>query len=180
MREYISLLRGVNVGGKTIQMAVLKNLYESLGLSDVTTYIQSGNVLFNAANRDIRDLQTGIAGIIQTNSQLDVAVIIRTRLELRAIIEGNPFSGAGRTEFDKMHVTFLEEQPAPERLKNLNTTKDTADQWKLMNREIYLLCPDGYGRTVYHNSFFEKKLKVRATTRNWHTVNKLYESAADS
>lgn len=178
MLEYISLLRGINVSGKMIKMDQLKSLYESLGLSEVTTYIKSGNVLFNVKNQDPPELKSKLQDQILSNLGFEVKVLIRTRAELQEIIDNNPFIKAGRTEFDQMHVTLLEEKPAAEVLNSLTSLPATKDQFRVVNREIYLLCPEGYGRTVFSNNFFEKKLKVPATTRNWNTIKKLYEIAS--
>lgn len=175
MPEYLSLLRGINVGGKMIKMDPLKNLYESLGLSEVTTFIQSGNVLFNVKDQDPAEIKTKLQALIFTSFGLEVKVLIRTRDELREIIENNPFIKAGRTEMDKMHATLLEEKPKAEFLSSLTAVPSLKDEFRVVNREIYLLCLEGYGRTVFSNNFFERKLKVAATTRNWNTIQKLYQ-----
>lgn len=177
MHEYISLLRGINVGGKTLKMDRLASLYESLGLRDVTTYIQSGNVLFNTAHADMGGLKATIENQIRDQFGLSVTVIIKDRRELAEIIERNPFVQMGRAEVDKMHVTFLEGKPEEAWLERLPLDAGMGDEFRVIGTEVYLLCPGGYGRTVLSNSFFEKNLQVRATTRNWRTVNKLYQIA---
>jgi len=180
VRTFISLLRGINVGGKTIRMADLKSLYESLGFSDVTTYIQSGNVLFATAKRDPAALCASIAAAIKKKTGLDVTVIIRQPLEIAAIIKRNPFIGRRGVDETKLHVTFLKEQPAASLVKALQplATK-SKDEYAIIGKEIYLHCPTGYGKTLLNNAFFEKNLQTPATTRNWNTVNVLMELAAN-
>jgi len=173
MTVYVALLRGVNVGGKTLEMRELAKLFESEGLREVRTYIQSGNVIFAAPQKDIRNLKARLQGRIAERFGLEVTVILRTREELRQIIENNTLLSSGSREVERLHVTFLEDRP-----KNGQppiSSKKTNDEFRLADKEVYLYCPNGYGKTVYSNSYFEKHLGVRATTRNWRTVEKLYE-----
>jgi uncharacterized protein (DUF1697 family) len=176
MTVYVALLRGVNVGGKTLEMGELVKLFESGGLKEVRTYIQSGNVIFATREKDVRNLKARLQERIAERFGLDVSVILRTCEELRQIIENNPLLSSGSRELERLHVTFLEDEP-----KNgqpPTSSKKTNDEFRLAGKEVYLYCPDGYGKTVYSNSFFEKHLGVRATTRNWRTVEKLYEISA--
>lgn len=177
MLEYISLIRGINVGGKTLKMDVLKSIYASLGFADMVTYIQSGNVLFNAGTGARPPIAASIEQGIKKKSGLEVSVILRTRNELAEIIAKNPFVKSRKSLVDKMHVTFLGELPGPEPVKALSSTDAKGDEYKVVGREIYLVCPNGYGRTILNNNFLEKRLKCAATTRNWATVNKLLELA---
>jgi uncharacterized protein (DUF1697 family) len=173
MREYISLLRGINVGGKTLKMDGLLKVYEGLGMRDVKSYIQSGNVLFNAQNDEAESVKEELQTRILSRFGLEVTVIVRNRRELRRIIERNPFIGSGGGELDRMYVTFMEVSPKGEPPHDLPSGADTKDDFRMIGTEIYLYCPGGYGKTIFSNSFFEKKLGVRATTRNWKTVTEL-------
>jgi uncharacterized protein (DUF1697 family) len=173
VREYVSLLRGINVGGKTLKMDGLLKVYESLGLRDVKSYIQSGNVLFNAKDDDAGNVKEELQNRIRSRSGLEVTVIMRNRREIRRIIERNPFIGSGGGKLDRMYVTFLDEDPKGGLPHDLRPVADTNDDFRVIGTEIYLYCPGGYGKTVFSNSYFEKKLGVRATTRNWKTVTEL-------
>jgi uncharacterized protein (DUF1697 family) len=178
MLEYVSLLRGINVGGKTLKMDGLLKIYESMGLRDVKSYIQSGNVLFNTADTDTRSVREALQTRIRSRFGLEVTVIIRTRREVHNIIERNPFVDSGDRETTRMHVTFLEESakaPLPE-----SPPAGTNDEFRLSGTEIYMYCPGGYGKTPFSNSYFEKKLGVRATTRNWKTVTELHRIANEN
>ncbi len=171
---YISLLRGINVlGKKTIRMEDLAKLYETLGFKNVRTYVQSGNVLFDSPERDSSKLSALIATGIKKKFGYDVVVLITTGKELSEVIARNPFAKDPRIDKSKLHVTLLSELPKPALLKELQPFPGETDQFKVVGKAVYIHCPNGYGRTKYHNNFFEKVLKTSATTRNWNTVNKL-------
>lgn len=171
--RYISLLRGINLlGQKKISMDELRALYESLGFKGAQTYIQSGNVIFNAPETDIAALVYKIEKKIKLSLGYDVSVIIRTAGEMRKIVEKNPFAGE---EANKLHVTFLDENPNLFPAAEVDKVRDKAERFHHSGREIYLFLPNGYGRTKLNNNFFERKLKVTATTRSWRTVVALAE-----
>jgi uncharacterized protein (DUF1697 family) len=176
MTTYISILRGINVGGqKKIRMADLKSLYEYHGLTNVETYVQSGNVVFDSTETDRGNLQKAIEAQIEANYGFTVPVLIRTGDDFRRVIKSHPFAGE---EPIRVLVTFLYEQPEPSKWDELRTYKDKVDQFALGEQEIFLYCPGGYGKTKLSNTFFERKLGVSATTRNWMTINMLYEMAS--
>jgi uncharacterized protein (DUF1697 family) len=173
MQTYISMLRGINVSGqKKIRMADLKSLYESLGLGNVQTYLQSGNVVFDGEEQDAAKLRDSIEAQIESRFGFSVPVLIRTGDDFRRIIENHPFAGE---EAIRVLVTFLYERPDKSKWEELGHHKDKVDQFALGEQEIFLFCPGGYGRTKLSNTFFEKKLGVVATTRNWKSVNAVYE-----
>ena len=175
MDTYISILRGINVSGqKKILMADLKALYEHLKFRDVKTYIQSGNVIFKS-NENLPDtvFARRIEDEIFKKYTFQVSVIIRTEDEMRKIIAENPFLKEKSKDRQKMHVTFLSEVPLKENVESIESINFLPDRFIIHEKEIYLYVPNGYGETKISNNFFEKKLKVKATTRNWKTVNKL-------
>ena len=172
------MIRGINVGGKRIKMADLRDLYGSLGFESVKTYIQSGNVIFKSDNDDPDDLAKRIQQKIFQTFNYHVEVVIRTMEELMTVVESYPYT---EKEDEYLHVTFLSAIPGEDRVRsidmeNINGIKST-EEFKLLSKEIYLYLPEGYGRTKLNNNFFEKKLGLNATTRNWKTVNKLLEIA---
>jgi uncharacterized protein (DUF1697 family) len=176
MQKYISILRGINVGGtKKIQMAELKVLYEELDFKDVITYIQSGNVIFESG--DAINLSTRIEEKILAKYNFTVPVIIRSVVEMRAIVNTNPFLGEDGIHRDKLHLTFLKELPGSEVSEKIRAGNNRSDRFVINSKEIYLYCPGGYGTTKLNNNFFEQSLKTVATTRNWKTVIKLLELA---
>jgi len=180
MQTFISILRGINVSGqKKILMTDLKALYESLNYMDVVTYIQSGNVIFKC-NEKLTDIQLAkkIENAIYNKYQFHVPVIIRSKEEIGKIISSNPFLKEKDPDRKKLHVTFLSEFPSKENVESIENIDFKPDQFKISGKDIYLYVPNGYGETKISNAFFEKKLKVTATTRNWNSVNKLFEIAS--
>ncbi|MBA3648292.1 MAG: DUF1697 domain-containing protein [Chitinophagales bacterium] len=174
MQTYISILRGINVSGhKQIKMADLKVLYEGLKFKDVSTYIQSGNIVFKAASTSDTEISAKIGQAILKKYQFEVPVIIRTAQEMETIYAANPFINQKDIDQEKLHVTFLARMPEQVNLDKIENLSYASDQFTLLNREVYLYCPGGYGNTKLSNTFFENKLKVTATTRNWKTVTKL-------
>ncbi len=176
MSTFISLLRGINVGNqKSIRMPELKALYEAMGFSNVITYVQSGNVVFDCGNPDAEEIGADIEKEIEKRFGFDVPVIMREAHDLQRIIDSNPFVQTRNEDLSKLHVTFLSRLPPAELTCGLKIPPGIDDECVLSGKEIYLFCPNGYGRTKLSNGFFERKLKVLATTRNWKTVIALYE-----
>ncbi len=156
----------------------LKALCESLGLTRVTTYIQSGNVVFDSPVSDSLELEGMIRESIQREFGCQVHVFIRTREEFARIGTDNPYLKEQGIDLSKLHVTFLSAQPAQTGSGKLSPADAGLHRFQRIGREIYLHCPNGYGKTKLSNTFIEKQLGVSATTRNWKTVNKLLEIAA--
>lgn len=175
MATHISILRGINVSGqKKILMADLKALYEGLGFENVTTYIQSGNVIFTAQKSlTHKELVEKIGAAIFKKYGFEVPVIVRTVAEMESVLAANPLFKEKNIDIEKLHVTFLEEEPSAENIKLTKELDYSPDKFIILGKEVYLYCPNGYGISKLSNTFFENKLKVKATTRNWKTVNQL-------
>lgn len=175
MKTYVSMLRGINVSGqKKIKMHELKTLYQSLDLKEVKTYIQSGNIVFRCPNTNSKELKKEIERKIKESFGFNIAVLIRTKDEFERVIERNPFL---KKDITKLHVTFLSDYQKKVPIKDINSVKEKSEEFSISGSEIYLFCPNGYGKSKLSNNFFEKKLNVSATTRNWKTVNKLLSIA---
>lgn len=180
METYISILRGINVGAhKKIQMTDLKVLYGDLKFKNVTTYIQSGNVIFKANKQSDEVLAHKIEKAIYERYGFEVPVIIRSAEEMKNIIAVNPFLKEPNINEEKLHVTFLTETPDKAKIESIKDLDYSPDRFIIIDKKIFLYCPNGYGITKLSNNFFENKLKVSATTRNWKTVNKLVEIAEE-
>ncbi|UCB46189.1 MAG: DUF1697 domain-containing protein [Spirochaetota bacterium] len=178
MNIFISMLRGINVSGrKNIQMEELRGLYKSLNLVDVETYVQSGNVVFNTTEQDTSKLACILEATLEEAFGYDVRVFIRATEDFQRIIESNPYLNERNEDPAKLYVTFLYSPPSESRLGNFSRPDEEIAEFVVGEREIYLFCLNGYGRTRLSNSFFEKKLDIPATTRNWNTVNALYSIA---
>jgi uncharacterized protein (DUF1697 family) len=173
--KYIALLRGINIGGKRIKMAQLRDVFESMDFKSVRTYLQSGNVIFEHNSTDTAKISNLIEKKIIQTFGFSVNVIIRTEGEFENIINDNPFIKDANIDFDKLHVTFLHDRPDKNTVLNLEVNKDKNEKFEVIGREIYLYLPNGYAKTKLTNNVFEKKLKTIATTRNWKTTNKILE-----
>jgi uncharacterized protein (DUF1697 family) len=176
MQTYISLLRGINVSGqKKIRMADLRSLYESLGVENVQSYLQSGNVVFDSDEKDAHKLKQSIEVQIESDYGFSVPVLILTGDDFRRLIESKPFAKERNADPSRVLVTFLYEHPDHSKLGNLSIPENETCNIVIEEDVIFLHCPDGYGRSKLSNNYFEKKLDMVATTRNWKTVNSLYE-----
>lgn len=177
--SYAALLRGINVGGTTqIAMPELQSLFIEVGLSDVKTYVRSGNVVFRSDSSDAPAVAARIEQRIAETFDVAPAVLLRTRGELRAIAERNPFL-LDEAERTKLHVVFLENEPLAERREELDPDRSPPDRFHLDGRELYLHLPNGAGRSKLTLDYIECRLGVRGTARNWNTVLKLLELIPD-
>ena len=174
---YLALLRGINVSGqKSIKMAELVKLFESLKFKNVRSYIQGGNVIFDSPSLNSLALTSQIETAIKKKFGFDVHVILRTSDELKKIVAGNPLLKEKNIQTDKLHITFLKVTPDKNLISKLEMNEASNEKYIIKNREIYLCCPNGYGKTKLNNMAFEKKLNVIATTRNWKTTTTLLET----
>jgi len=175
--RYISILRGINVGGnRKILMKDLKSLYDGLGFLKVETYIQSGNVVFEADLKlSTAELEAKIEQAIIGTFGFDVPVIVRTAGEWAKSIVNNPFWKEKDADIDRLHLTCLKEVPSQELLEKIKLFQFWPDRYEIIGQDVFIFCAAGYGTSKLTNPFFESKLKVPATTRNWKTVMKLYE-----
>jgi len=179
MMTYIAMLRGINVGrGKAVKMERLRTSFTALGFGEVRTYVQSGNVVFQSERKS--ELIRTIEAKIQHDFGFTVPVLIKTSKELAQIVRDNPLLRVKGIDVSKLHVTFLSDAPPKTAAKVLEDLATTRERFRILNCEIYLYCPDGYGNSKLTNNTIEKKFSLVATTRNWRTVNALLEMARSS
>jgi uncharacterized protein (DUF1697 family) len=178
MAKYIALIRGVNVGGVVLKMEALRRILEYIGFSKVSTYIQSGNAVFESAETNKRRMEAEIAREIRHEIDRDVVVIVKTVDELRRIVAAHPLAGLG--DPDKLYVTVLSHDPAAPDVEVLMETMNEVDRHEVANRAVYSYYGEGYGNSKRSNNFIEKILKVSGTTRNWETMNRLLALAEGS
>lgn len=172
---YVALLRGINVGGKnTLPMKDLLGIFSESGCENITTYIQSGNVLFDAEPRVMADLPRQVAARIEARFGFRVPVVLRSADAVAAVISNNPFLNVGVSE-DALHVYFLADLPDPHRVGELDPNRSTPDRFLVRGKEIYLLLPNGMARTRLTNAYFDSKLSTTSTARNWRTITRLFE-----
>lgn len=174
MKTYISILRGINIGGhKMIKMDALRQLYVSLRYDDVQSYIQSGNVIFRTAEDNVPTLEKTISEKILLTFGFDVQVLVLTGDELRDALENNPFVADALKDSKKMHLTFLSAVPEDSLWNGISPSDYAPDEFVHSGRIIYVYCPTGYGNTKLTTNFFESKLKLSATSRNLKTSTEL-------
>lgn len=172
MTRQIALLRGINVGTHNrIGMSPLRDLLHELGYEQVRTHLQSGNIVFTGATSPEESARTIEAGVTERFGST-VPVLIRTRDELAHIVDGNPLRDIA-TEPAKLLVLFLSDRPDPETLAAIDPGDFEPDTFAIGDREIHVWCPNGLRATKLSHTFWEKRLGLTATGRNWNTVSTL-------
>jgi len=179
IEAYISFLRGVNISGHNlIKMTDLSELFIQIGLKDAETFIQSGNVVFcETGEIPPSDITAKIEQAILKRFNYVIPVMIRTRKELTDLFTSNPFLKEPDFDPSKMAVIFLHEEPSDNQLRKVDDVDYPPDKFKIIGREIYTYCPNGFGKTKIYTNFFEKKMKVTGTARNWKTITTLLDIA---
>jgi uncharacterized protein (DUF1697 family) len=173
------MLRGINVGGKKpVRMERLRESWAALGFRSIKTYVQSGNIVFVDAEKSPSNLSKSISEAILGDFGFRVPVLVKTAKEMGEVIKRNPFLKETGIDPSKLHVTFLSEAASKDALKSLERLPTKPDRFFVGRQEIYLYCPGGYGKTKLSNGAFEKALSMGTTTRNWKTVNALFEMAS--
>ena len=176
MPIYIGFLRGINVGGhKKIKMAQLREALTNRGLTNLITYIQSGNLVFKSDIKQINKLENLISKTIHDDFGFDVPVIIRTKDELQGILDNNPFENSLKYDPQLFCVSMLSQTPTCENIELLNSKDFSPELYIIQGNNIYLYPANGLAKSKMSHALFETKLKVRATTRNWRTLNKMLE-----
>jgi uncharacterized protein (DUF1697 family) len=170
--QYVALLRGINVGGKNIlPMKDLAGMFGEAKCTNVLTYIQSGNVIFEtpAGAPKIAEL---VQAKIEKQFGYRVPMVLRTREQLLKTIRDNPFLPAV-SDHRWLHVYFLADPPKASAVASLDPNRSAPDAFHVRGQEIYLHMPNGMGRTKLTNAYFDSKLSTVSTARNWATVLKL-------
>jgi uncharacterized protein (DUF1697 family) len=158
-------------------MDSLKKMYMDSGFINLHTYIQSGNVIFQFIKSEPADLEKKINDTIFNEFGFDVPVLVKDINEMQNILKANPFIKKKDVDITKLHVTLLSQLPGQTDLSKLKEYSSLPDEFIVSEKTIYLYCPNGYGNTKLNNNFFENKLKVTATTRNWKTIKELNKIA---
>ena len=166
-------MRGINVGGhRKLPMKTLVPIFEGHGCQRVSTYIQSGNVVFEAKAAVAKRIPKLVAKSIADDFGFDVPVVMRSAAELRETMNHNPFMTKARDP-KTLHVAFLSAKPLAAAIAALDPERSPPDRLHVRGREVYLLLPNGVGRTKISNDYLEARLGVGSTLRNWRTVSKL-------
>ena len=179
MPVIIGLLRGVNVGGShLVPMQQLRDLCCSLGLQDVKTYLQSGNLIFSTKERNIDAAAKKLETALEQKFGFRVDVIVRTAEQLKDVIAANPFAKRREVAPNKLHVVFLGNELSTETKKAIAALQPDKEELRFGGRELYIYFPDGMGQSKFMPRV-TRLLKNSGTARNWNTVTKLLEIAKE-
>jgi uncharacterized protein (DUF1697 family) len=179
MTTYVALLRGINVSGqKAIRMQQLQESLAQLGLKRIQTYLQSGNIVFQTRQSDAAALARKIQSTILQDFGHDVAVLVLSAQQIDNVASSNPLWPRSGGDGRFFHGTFLFDSIPPNNFAKLTLPAAGDERAVLVGNVVLLHCPNGYGKSKLNNSFFERKLGVSATTRNWSTVLALQELCA--
>jgi uncharacterized protein (DUF1697 family) len=171
--RWVALLRGINVGGRSkVPMAPLRELLEELGLESVSTYIASGNVLFESGTRSRAKLAGQLEPAIAERFGVPASVMLRTPGDLAAVVEGHPFGG----DTSRTYVGFLAAPPSAAGVAALGRIDAGGERFEVAGANVYLHFPEGSGRVRLSGATLERQLG-RITVRNWRTVARLAELA---
>jgi uncharacterized protein (DUF1697 family) len=176
---YVALLRGINVGkSRRVAMADLRAALDEAGYGEVTTHLQSGNVVLSARERSADAAGRALEDVLRERMDLDIDVIVRTAAQLEQALGANPLHGRG-VDTKTLHVGFLKSKPKAAAARALDGADFGRDEFALVGRELYLRYPDGQGRSKMSGAFFERALATPMTVRNWAVVTKLAELARE-
>jgi uncharacterized protein (DUF1697 family) len=174
-KNYVALLRGINVGGKhLVPMKMLVEMFAAAGCERVQTYIQSGNVVFAASPAVAREISAVIGKEVRRRLGHDAPVVVRSAEQFAQVVGNNPF--ARRKDFANFsHVLFCADPVSPANIKKLDPQRSPGDEFVCSGQEIYLWAPNGVGNTKLTNAYFDRVLQTICTQRNWRTIMKLRE-----
>nr|WP_072764804.1 DUF1697 domain-containing protein [Arenibacter nanhaiticus] len=174
MPIFVAFLRGINVSGqKKIKMAKLRQLLEDSGFLNVKSYLQSGNIVFEFQGVAIAFIEVKIKDAIESSFGFEVEVLVKTLSQLTEIVKNWPFEKEGGAGLKKNYFVLLNTEPNPGLAQELSAESFPNEQFLIADQCIYLKCHNGYGRAKCNNNFFERKLKLIATTRNFTTMERL-------
>ena len=176
MAVHIVLLRGINIGPRNrIAMPALREALEAAGFEEVRTYVQSGNVVLESTAKPDA-VQRKVEGLIENEFGLEIAVVVRTKAQLAAVVKKNPLAKVAKSP-KRYQVTFLSTKLPARSVRELEEAAAEDEQFVVAGREVYAWHPDGAARSKLWAKLAGKGLGVTATSRNWTTVEALLELA---
>jgi uncharacterized protein (DUF1697 family) len=176
---HVLLLRGINVGGNNkIGMAALRSALEAAGFTSVKTYLQSGNVVVTSSSASPATVGREAEQVISDAFGLSIKVVVRSRKQIEKVIAGDPYGDLVDNP-SRYFVTFLDPAPDAAKLAHLDPAAFEPERFVLAGDTLYLWYPEGSRNSPLEKAITKAKLNVTATARNWNTVNKLLELAAE-
>lgn len=174
LKDYIVLLRGINVGGsKRLKMEELRQMLVEMDFLDVKTYIQSGNIVLKSEKSE-HEISKRIQEKLKVEKDYDVPVLTVSLEDWQRLINENPFA---EEDFKYLSVTICDKTINPEELAEAINFDLKHNRYEVIGNRLYQITPDGYRNTKLTNNWIENKLKLKATTRNWKTTLKMAEMA---
>ncbi len=168
---YVAFLRGINVSGKNqINMGELVTAFEKLGYTRVSSYLNTGNIIFEIADTSSEALEAEIESMINATFQLEIGVIVKDKAAVEAIVANYPFDA---DDVKNRYVSLFKGEAADDLIPSIEAVMLETDAYQLVGNLVYLYVPTGYGKTKLNNTYLEKKTKLMATTRNLNTFEKL-------
>jgi uncharacterized protein (DUF1697 family) len=177
---YVALLRAVNLAGhNAIAMSALRDILSGLGLSEVRTVLQSGNIIFRGAARTPKELESLFGREAKAKLRLDTDFFVRSAKDWKILIERNPFPEEASRDPAHLVVIFLKDTPSAQSLAELQASIRGREVVCLEGKQAYIVYPDGIGRSRLTNAVIEARLRTRGTGRNWNTVLRVAALAQD-
>ncbi|HKJ38790.1 MAG TPA: DUF1697 domain-containing protein [Anaerolineales bacterium] len=173
MTKHIAFLRAINVGGRNVKMDRLREIFESMGFSNVETFIASGNVIFESKSKDVDGLVKKIEKGLNESLGFEVATFIRSDSELAGIADYKPFPKSQMDSAAALNVAFLAQPLDTKSKKLLMTLKTDIDDFHVHGQEVYWLCLKKQSESKFSNAIFEKTLGVKSTFRGINTIKKM-------
>ena len=173
MPRTIAFLRAINVGGHTVKMDALRRHFESLGFSNVETFIASGNVIFESSSENSKSLETRIENKLRDALGYEVVTFLRTDAELAEVADYKPFRKPDLEAAAALNVAFLKEPLDGASTKKLMSLKTDIDDFHVHGREIYWLCRKKQSESTFSNAALEKALGIKSTLRGVNTIQKM-------
>jgi uncharacterized protein (DUF1697 family) len=173
MTQYIAFLRAINVGGHTVNMTALRELFEAIGFSSVETFIASGNVIFESPVGDTAELEQRIETHLHKSLGYAVATFIRSVPELVQIAQYEPFQAAELEAGAGLYIAFLQHEPTHQAHQKLMSFRNATDDFHVHQRQVYWLCHTRFSDSTFSGPKLEKTLGLQATVRNSSTVKKI-------
>lgn len=176
MARFVALLRGINVGGNhTLPMDDLRTHFEEAGANEVQTYIQSGNVVFEAAASKGAKLAQSVAQSIEISTGFSVPIVVRTAEAWTALIEGNPFAAEAAKDPKRVHAMLFDRTTNKATRSKFDPDCRLGERWEIAKDVLYVDYPNGSARSKVDVSIVDRVLSVTTTARNWRTVVALQE-----
>ena len=174
MPKYVAFLRAINVGGHTVKMDYLRRLFETLGFSNVETFIASGNVIFDSRSNNTKALERKIEKLLHKTLGYEVATFVRATSELADIARYRPFSDSELDgQGNSLYIGFVADNPIDQAKRKLLSFSTEVDDFQVDGREVYWLCRKKMSESEFSGALLEKTLGMSATCRNSTTVKKI-------